>query len=83
MSDRPTILGIADSTHYLVGGTDLKNDFNALPALGDVAICHSLSAAKTLLKEHNIFSAQLTLQTAYDEMCGLPPSSATNETIHF
>lgn len=83
MQYKPTILGVADATHYLVGGTDVKDNFGALPQLGDVAVCYSLAAAKALLRENNVHVAQLTLQTAYDEMCGLPPSAATNETIYF
>ena len=42
MEHRATIMGIADATHYLVGETDAKENFTALPKLGDVIICHSL-----------------------------------------
>jgi hypothetical protein len=83
MEYKPTIIGIADSTHYLVGVTDSKDNFTALPSLQDVAICISLSEAKNLLKSHSVHTAQLTLQTAYDEMCGLPASATAHETIHF
>jgi len=83
MEYKPTIIGVADTNHYLVGGTDLKDNFEALPQLGNVAVCQSLCAAKALLRENNMFSAQLTLQTPYDEMCGLPASEAVNETIYF
>ncbi|NMP30393.1 hypothetical protein HII17_02360 [Thalassotalea sp. M1531] len=83
MECKPTIIGIADSTHYLVGMTDAKDNFTALPSLQDVAICTSLSEAKILLKRQKIDTAQLTLQSAYDEMCGLPASAITNQTIYF
>lgn len=83
MEYKPRILGIADSTHYLVGMTDDKDNFIALFSLRDVAICASLSQAKTLLRSHRINTAELTLQTAYDEMCGLPASAVVNQTIHF
>ena len=83
MDYKPTIIGIADSTHYLVGVTDIKDNFTALPSLQDVATCMSLSEAKNLLKSHSIDTAQLTLHSAYDEMCGLPASGISNQTIHF
>lgn len=83
MEYKPTIIGVADATHYLVGETDVKENFNALPQLGDIAVCSSLCAAKELLRQNNVFFAQLTLQTAYDEMCGLPPSAQTHEIINF
>lgn len=83
MEYKPTIIGIADATHYLVGVTDAKDNFTALPSLQDVSICTSLSEAKMLLRSHNVDTAQLTLQSAYDEMCGLPVSAVTNQTIYF
>lgn len=83
MEYKPTIIGIADSTHYLVGMTDAKNNFTALPSLQGVAICKSLSEAKQILRSHSVDTAQLTLQSAYDEMCGLPASAVTNQTIYF
>jgi len=82
MEYKPTIIGIADSTHYLVGLTDAKDNFTALTSLQNVAICTSLSEAKQLLKSHNVNTAQLTLQTAYDEMCGLSSPAASHQTIH-
>ena len=83
MEYKPTIIGIADSTHYLVGLTDAKDNLTALTSLQDVAICTSLSEAKQLLKSHNVDTAQLTLQSAYDEMCGLSSPAVSNQTIHF
>ncbi len=83
MEFKPTIIGVAEATHYLVGATDAQDNFKALPALKEVAICGSLSQAKQLLRNNHVATATLTLQTAYDEMCGLPTSSATNQTIHF
>lgn len=83
MMYEPTIIGIADSTHYLVGRTDNQDNFDALPQLGSIAQCSSLSMAKSLLIEHNVHCAQLTLQTAYDEMCGLPACEPFKQTINF
>ena len=77
----PTIIGIADATHYLVGGTDENGNFIALPQLGEVAVCKSLSLAKQLLRDQKFKSAELTLQSAYDEMCGLPAGPPVSETV--
>ena len=71
MALTPTILGIAESTHYLVGATDENQDFVAHPRLKKVAVCKSLVEAKQILKDNNIESAEITWQTPYDEMCGL------------
>lgn len=78
----PTIIGVADATHYLVGATNKQNDFIALPGLGDIAVCNSLSSAKQLLRDRNIHIADFTLETAYDEMCGLPFDSVATQTLH-
>ena len=83
MEIKPTIIGVADSNHYLVGGTDMRDNFDALPQFGDVAVCRSLCAAKALLRKNDMFFAKLTLQTAYDEMCGLPAAAPVSETIYF
>jgi hypothetical protein len=83
MEYQAKIIGMADATNYLLGTVDSSNGFVPLPQLGEVVICLSLSMAKTLLREHNIYVAQLTFQTAYDEMCGLPASSEVHQTIHF
>ena len=76
------IIGQADSQHYLVGALDLNNGFVKLPQLGEVIRCQSLHEAKAILRECNIEYAQLTLQSAYDEMCGMPPSAPTTQTIY-
>jgi len=78
---KPTILGIADATHYLVGGTDYSGNFIPLPQLGEVTVCHSLSSAKQLLRDKKFHSAELTLESAYDEMCGLPAGPPMTQTI--
>jgi hypothetical protein len=78
---KPTIIGIADATHYLVGGTDDSGNFIALPQLGEVAVCPSLSSAKQLLRDQKFTSAELTLESAYDEMCGLPAGPPVSETV--
>jgi hypothetical protein len=81
MECNPTILGIADATHYLVGETDNKGNFIALSTLGKVIVCDSLSSAKQLLRDNGFQSAELTLQSAYDEMCGLPPAAPVSQTL--
>ncbi|RHW76963.1 hypothetical protein D1094_06260 [Colwellia sp. RSH04] len=82
MQLKPTIIGISEGIHYLVGVTDENENFSALPSLREIEVCHSLSGAKQLLRDHDITIAQLLLQTAYDEMCGLPDSPATVQTIN-
>lgn len=81
MTNEPTIMGIADSTHYLVGATDNNGNFISLASLKEVAICQSLSDAKKLLRDNDIKSASLNLQSAYDEMCGLSTPVVTTETL--
>ena len=71
----PTIVGIADSTHYLVGLTDSSDNLVGLN--GDVAVLGSLVEAKQYLRDHNVSSAMLEFQTAYDEMCG----SSTHQNV--
>lgn len=83
MEYQAKIIAMADATNYLLGTVDSSNGFIPLPQLGEVVTCRSLSIAKTLLREHNINVAQLTFQTAYDEMCGLPVSSDIQQTIYF
>ena len=82
MAYQATILGTAESTHYLVGITDIDDNFVALPVLGDVIVCHSLYEAKQLLRKNKVKVAQLTLHTAYDEMCGLPTSAPIKQVLH-
>jgi hypothetical protein len=71
----PTIIGVADSTHYLVGSVDSLNNFIGLNQYIDVVVMGSLVEAKNYLRENNIFSAALEFQSAYDEMCGSAQSS--------
>ena len=54
MQCKPTILGVADARHYLVGATDNDNNFIALPCLHTVAMCNSLPLAKQLLRDNDI-----------------------------
>ena len=81
MDLKPTIVVVSEATHYLVGGTDADNNFTALPMLGDVVVCNSLLSAKQLLRDNDMLEVQLTLQTPYDEMCGLPTSKVTHQVI--
>lgn len=83
MQLKPTIIGISEGIHYLVGATDENQDFCALPSLLEVEVCGSLSDAKQFLRVHDVTEAKLLLQTPYDEMCGLPASPPTAQTIHF
>ena len=82
MQCKPAILGVADARHYLVGATDNDNNFIALPCLHTVAMCNSLPLAKQLLRDNDINVAQLTLESAYDEMCGLPTTTASTQTLY-
>jgi hypothetical protein len=45
-------------------------------------VCNSLPLAKQLLRDNNINVAQLTLESAYDEMCGLPTTTASTQTLY-
>ena len=81
MTTTATILSVAEATHYLVGMCDEDNRLMALPELSEVTICDSLAQAKQVLREHDFHSAQLIMQTAYDEMCGLSSAGETRETI--
>lgn len=81
MGFQTTILGISDGSHYLVGITDDDGNFGAMPQLGTIQVCPSLSVAKDVLRKHNISSAQLTLESAYDEMCGMSDSMASNQVV--
>jgi len=79
----PTIIGVADSTHYLVGGVDRLDNFIGLNPPDDVAVFNSLVEAKDYLREQNICSAMLEFQTAYDEMCGANNNGRCSEMIAF
>ncbi|NVK23364.1 MAG: hypothetical protein HWE10_00415 [Gammaproteobacteria bacterium] len=78
-----TILAVNEATHYLVGLEDPQGNFIPLPNFDHVIPCDSLTNAKQLLKDCDIHAAKLTLQTAYDEMCGLPSSGTATEIITF
>ncbi|WP_232775045.1 MULTISPECIES: DUF6482 family protein [unclassified Shewanella] len=77
----PKIIGVADSTHYLVGASDANNNFIELTEESCVVCVSSLAQAKQLLRNHHYRVAQLEYQTAYDEMCGLSSSGNYHETI--
>lgn len=81
MTTTATILSVAEATHYLVGMSDDENRLIALPALSEVTVCDSLAQAKQVLREHHFNSAELVMQTAYDEMCGMSSAGETRETI--
>lgn len=72
MSNQATIIGLADSTRYLVGETDSNGHFWPLSSCEEIKRFPSLVEAKQFLKDMHIETAQLKLETAYDEMCGLP-----------
>jgi len=82
MEYKATIFAVADSSHYLVGATDANGGFDKLPPLDKVVVCQSLSAAKSLLREHKVDEANLTMQTPYDEMCGLSTATNVHQTIY-
>jgi hypothetical protein len=79
----PTIIGVADSTHYLVGAVDSNNNFMGLNQSSEVAVMSSLVEAKNHLRNNNIFSAALEFQSAYDEMCGTSCSGRCSQMIKF
>ena len=83
MQLKPTIIGISEGLHYLVGATDENDDFFALPSLLEVEVCGSFSDAKQFLKGYDINEAKFLLQTSFDEMCGLPPSPPAVQIINF
>jgi len=79
---QPTIIGVADARHYLVGIIDSSDNFTGL-GQRSVEVVSSLVAAKAYLRRHNVFSALLELQSAYDEMCSLPTRGRYRERISF
>ncbi len=78
---QPTIIGVADSTHYLVGLTDADNNFSGLTADKACTVVNSLAEAKILLRSHYYTKANVVYQTAYDEMCGLAANGHYHESI--
>ena len=77
----PKIIGIADSTHYLVGAIDADKNFIELSEEEEVLVVNSLIQAKQLLRSHQYQQTELEYQTAYDEMCGLESSGHYREII--
>jgi chemotaxis signal transduction protein len=82
MELNPTIIAVAGARHYLVGVIDINGNFSPLPQLGDIAVCKSLSAAKQLLRKNKIHTAEIILQSAYDEMCGLSSPALAKQTLY-
>jgi hypothetical protein len=82
MNLKPTIIAVSGARHYLVGQSDMEGNFSPLPQLGEVAVCKSLSAARQMLHKNKIQVAELSLQSAYDEMCGLAPPAVTKQTLY-
>lgn len=80
----PTIICVAESTHYLVGAVDASHNLTSLdPSCRVAEIANSLVEAKNILRSYNIHQASLEYQTAYDEMCGASPSAPCRQTINF
>jgi chemotaxis signal transduction protein len=82
MTFRATIIAVAGARHYLVGLSDVKGNLVPLHSLKKVAFCQSLSKAKQLLRKNNIHTADLILQSAFDEMCGLALPAIAKQTFH-
>ncbi|MEW6998731.1 DUF6482 family protein [Colwelliaceae bacterium BS250] len=79
----PTIIGVADSPHYLVGAVDSVNNFIGLNQADQIDVFSSIVEAKNYLRGHNIYSAALEFQSAYDEMCGSSPAGRCSQMISF
>lgn len=78
----PTIMAVAESSHYLVGAVDPSNNFIGLNQERDIVVLNSLVDAKEYLRNHNIFTATLEFQTAYDEMCGTDTAQPCRQIIN-
>ena len=78
----PTIISVAESTHYLVGAFDASSNFIGLNQTSDVAVVNSLAEAKQYLRRNNIFIAAIEYQSAYDEMCGSDTSPPCRQVIN-
>jgi hypothetical protein len=74
---QPTIIAMADATHYLVGAIDQSNNFVGLHNTGQVVTMSSLHEAKQYLRDNNIESTTIEYQSAYDEMCGSSVNSGS------
>lgn len=81
ISSLPTILGVAESTHYLVGKYNRANHFTGLSPSSSVVSFNSLSEAKNYLRRKNITSAAIEFQSAYDEMCGNQSTGSYRELV--
>jgi hypothetical protein len=79
----PTIICVAESTHYLVGTLDSSHNLIGLNTPDKITVTSSLIEAKNFLRSHNIFGATLEFQTAYDEMCGASTSEPCRQSITF
>lgn len=80
-SSIPTIICIADSTHYLVGTYNHASHFVAVNSKSDIDSFASLFQAKQFLRDKSVESAHIEYHTAYDEMCGTQTSGLCKETI--
>jgi hypothetical protein len=79
----PVIIGVSDSSHYLVGMIDSRDNLGGLEQNTKAAMFKSLVDAKAYLRRHNIFSALLEFQSAYDEMCGQSTFGCYRERVSF
>jgi hypothetical protein len=77
----PTIIGVAESTHYLVGSYNKSNHFIGLPPSISVASFNSLLEAKNYLRSKKITYAAIEFQSAYDEMCGTETVDSYRELV--
>lgn len=80
-SSIPTIVSVADSTHYLVGTYDDASNFVAINSTSSIDSFTSLFQAKQFLRHHHVESAHIEYHTAYDEMCGTQTSGLCKETV--
>lgn len=73
----PTIVGLADSTHYVIGGEDVDGTFYPLKDDNQKTMKSAcLNQAKEELRRLGLEQATLELITPYDEMIG------NDETSH-
>ncbi len=79
----PTILCIAESTHYLVGLMDKTSRFWGLNQSTNHTIVTSFAQAKKFLASQKINTAVVEYQTAYDEFCGSAKPPVYRQTISF
>ena len=80
-SSIPTIVSVADSTHYLVGTYDDASNFVAINSTSSIDSFTSLFQAKQFLRNHHVESAHIEYHTAYDEMCGTQTCGLCKETV--